>query len=363
MPDKALRKLSIHGFKSIRTLDDMELGALNVLIGANGSGKSNFIAFFRLLNQMVEGRLQNFVAESSLSNLLYYGPKVTRNIEFKLDFGQNRYAATLSMSDMGNLVFTSEDAWLLSGIDEDVRYVPLGLGHSETALSTNDKPTARYVMNALKSWRLYHFHDTSVSTAVKQTGDIHNNARLASDAGNLAAFLYTLQNSQYRPYYDRIVETVRLIAPFFDGFELRPEVANADLIRLRWRDSGSADAFDVSTLSDGTLRFICLVTLLLQPEAMLPSTILIDEPELGLHPAAITVLAGLLRSAATQTQVIVSTQSVPLIDEFDPENIVVVEREDNQSIFRRLNSDALADWLEAYSLGELWQKNVLGGRP
>ena len=210
---------------------------------------------------------------------------------------------------------------------------------------------------------VYHFHDTSSTAAIKQTSDIYDSLRLRADAGNLAAYLYMLQNSDFRPYYERIVETVHLIVPFFDDFVLQPQIDNPNLIHLRWKDKGSADALDVSALSDGTLRFMCLTTLLLQPETLLPSIILIDEPELGLHPSAINVLAGLLRSASTQTQVIVSTQCVPLVDQFDPEDIIVVERDADQSTFRRLKTEELAHWLEEYSLGELWEKNVLGGRP
>ncbi len=360
--------LTVRGFKSIRDMDHLQLKALNVLIGANGSGKSNFIAVFRLLNEILEGRLQRFSAAAGLNNLLHFGPKTTQQISIDLFFDVYQYGLDLIPSDFGTLVFKSEQYRAQSPNPSDEPPVSLSFasGHNETTLQDNIKrgfSLAAIIIAALRSWRTYHFHDTSSTAAIKLTSDINDSQRLRADAGNLAAFLYMLQNNDYRLYYERIVETIHLIAPFFDDFVLQPQVGNPNLIRLRWKDKGSADALDVSALSDGTLRFMCLATLLLQPEALLPSIILIDEPELGLHPYAINVLAGLLKSASTQTQVIVSTQSVPLVDQFDPEDVIVVERTDDQSTFRRLKTEELADWLEEYGLGELWEKNVLGGRP
>jgi len=176
----------------------------------------------------------------------------------------------------------------------------------------------------------------------------------------LAAFLYLLQETQ-PDYYRQIVETVRLVAPFFNDFVLRPNPFNEDKIQLEWQEKGSDGPFSANYLSDGTLRFICLATLLQQPN--LPTTILIDEPELGLHPYAIVVLANMLRSAATQTQVIISTQSVPLVNQFTPEDIIVVDRQDGQSTFERRSTANLEAWLDDYGVGDLWEKNLLGGRP
>ena len=215
-------------------------------------------------------------------------------------------------------------------------------------------------MGHLESWQLYHFHDTSDSAKVKQTGDLEDNRFLKPDARNLAAFLYRLEKN-YKDYFDNIQDAIRLVAPFFDRFNLQPSELNADKIRLEWLEKGSDSYFNASVLSDGTLRFICMVTLLLQPQ--LPSVILVDEPELGLHPSAISVLANLLQSAAKRTQVLISTQSVTLVNHFEPQDVVVVEREEGQSVFRRLDRADMTSWLDDYGLGDLWEKNVIGGRP
>ena len=197
---------------------------------------------------------------------------------------------------------------------------------------------AYYVLNSLKSWKVYHFHDTSESSKVKQTCNINDNRFLRPDAGNLAAYLYLLKEA-HNPYYDNIVDSIRMVAPFFDDFNLRPSPFNPETIKLEWKHKDSDEYFDGHSLSDGTLRFICLATLLLQPS--LPETILLDEPELGLHPYAISLLATLLRSTSTRTQVIASTQSVTLVNQLTPEDILVVDRDKQQSTFRRLNEEEI----------------------
>ena len=212
----------------------------------------------------------------------------------------------------------------------------------------------------MQSWVVYHFHDTSESARIKQTGDIADNQVLRPDASNLAAFLFLLKE-KHPDHYAGIVDRIRMVAPFFDDFLLRPQPLNEEKIRLEWKERGSDAYFNAHALSDGTLRFICLATLLLQPS--LPSIVLLDEPELGLHPYAIAVLADLLRDAATKTQVVASTQSVSLVNQFEPKDVIVVEREGPETTFRRLDQADMAQWLEEYTLGELWEKNVLGGRP
>lgn len=362
-----LETISIQNFKSIRDLRDFPLVALNVLIGANGSGKTNFISAFKLINQIVEENLQVFIGQQGgADSLLYFGRKMSEALQINLKFGNNGYNCNLLPASGDTLIFGSEEVWY----HDKSKYAQphresLGSGHRETRMLEISREIRHmtitdHVLRALRSWRVYHFHDTSTGAKVKQSGNINDNSALRSDASNLAAFLYLLRETK-EPYYRKVVSTIRLVAPFFDDFNLRPDPLNPERILLEWRELGSDTYFNASVLSDGTLRFMCLATLLLQPK--LPSTILIDEPELGLHPYAITVLASLLRSAATETQVIVSTQSVPLVNQFNPDDIIVVNRLNNQSTFRRLGESELEGWLDDYGMGDLWEKNVLGGRP
>ncbi|MEZ4511144.1 MAG: AAA family ATPase [Chloroflexota bacterium] len=368
---RAIERMTIQGYKSIREME-LDLRPLNILIGANGVGKSNFISVFKFLHELASENLQLHVAKAGgTETFLYFGQQVTSQLYLYVQFAQpqeglaNAYDCTLVPSTEDVFVFAKEHA----SFHNQKQYsepltLSLGWGKPETQLNQHARQqyVVRYVREAMFSWRIYHFHDTSDSAKIKLTGDLYDNRFLRPDGSNLAAYLYLLQETE-PAYYRNIVDAVRLIAPFFNDFALRPSPFNPEKIRLEWHEQGSDLLFGASALSDGTLRFISLATLLLQPPDKLPSTILLDEPELGLHPYAITVLANLLQSAAERTQVIVSTQSVTLVNQFDPEDIIVVDREDGQSVFRHLAPDAIDDWLEDYGLGELWEKNVLGGRP
>ena len=366
---EAIDKLTIEGFKSIRKLEDLKLQYLNVLIGPNGAGKSNFVGFFSLLRQLIDQKLQLEVAsEGGADACLFLGPKVTERLVVKLSFGANGYEFALTPTVDNQLIF-AEEVTVFKG-NYGIARESLGSGHAEAKIKgRKDDPGLRgasygvphYVFEALSSWVVYHFHDTSATASVRRQGAINDNEFLRPDASNLAAFLYRISETD-PAHYEKIRDVVRLAAPFFDDFKLRPVPRNPELIQLEWLQRDSDYPFRPSQLSDGTLRFVCLAAALLQPS--LPATVLFDEPELGLHPYALTLLADLFQQAAKRfRQVIVSTQSAPLLNEFAPEDIIVVERTDGESTFRRLDSSDLSEWVQEYSLGELWQKNVLGGRP
>lgn len=365
MGSAAIDRLTIEGYKSIRSLKDFKLNQLNILIGANGAGKSNFISFFRLLKELAEERLQLSVSKSGgADNLLYMGPKVTEKIIGHVYFGNNGYKFSLEPTVKNRFVFSEETLYFDSVNFSVPQREHFGSGHEESKLKErfNEKRDniARYVYQAISSWIVYHFHDTGETAAVKRRSSIRDNEKLRPDASNLAAFLYKLQSSDLLSY-NAIRDAVRLVAPFFNDFKLRPVAEGSDEIELEWIQYDSDYPFHASQLSDGTLRFICLATALLQPNPT--STVLIDEPELGLHPYALTLLSSLLRKASVQTQIIVSTQSASLLDYFEPENIIVVNRNGDESLFIRPDINQLKEWLNEYSLGELWQKNILGGRP
>lgn len=363
MPDKYhLQNIRVSGFKSIKELN-LGVENLNVLIGQNGAGKSNFISLFKFLRDIILERHQNTVLKSGgAESLLFYGSKETTQIEVFLDFTPNVYKVLLEPTDNDNLFISHEQV----GFWKPQYYRPYMESIGSNIQTSNLRRTSKvdkkseYVFDILKDWRVYHFHDTSESAGVKKYSNVADDRHLFEDAANLASFLYSLKQ-YFTDYYERIVKTIQLVIPFFNDFELQPSQSNSEIIRLEWSDVNSDKIFNANSLSDGSLRFICLATLLLQPR--LPKLVLLDEPELGLHPSAISVLAGLLRKAATRSQVIVSTQSVNLVNEFDPEDIVVVDRNDDGSVFHRLDPQKFDQWLEEYSMGDLWEKNIIGGRP
>lgn len=354
-----ITQLVLNGYKSIAKCS-IDLGRINVLIGANGAGKSNFIGFFRLIQRILNEQLQMAVSEMGGPDaILHFGRKQTEEVRAELYFGNNGYRFTLQPTQDNRMMFASEALWWNVRGDWHT-----GAGHFETRFKERGSHGLiwSHTVPAMHSWRLYHFHDTSRSALVKQIHGINDNGYLRDDGRNLAAFLFRLKE-HHNENYRRIVKAVQLVAPFFGDFHLRPTVGNAEKIQLEWTEAGQDVPFAASALSDGSLRFICLATVLLQPEEFMPAAILIDEPELGLHPYAITVLAGLMRSASARHQLIVSTQSVELVNEFDAEDLIVVDKAGTKSILHRLDVGALQEWLADYSLGDLWKKNLLGGRP
>ncbi len=359
-------QININRFKSIKELE-LPLKRINVLIGPNGAGKSNFIQFFNLLNNIVSQNLQNYVTQNGgADSFLYFGRKFTESFSGFLSFGWNAYQFELVATNDNNFYFALEQTIYQNPVYGGVSRRDISDGNRETNLIKQYKMDQKegvvyHILNSMTRWRVYHFHDTSTTAKVKQEGDINDNRSLRRDASNLAAFLYLLQE-KHNDYFLRIENTIRLVAPFFDKFQLQPLELNKEKIRLEWKHVGSDEYFNANHLSDGTLRMICLITLLLQPN--LPDTIIIDEPELGLHPAAIELLTSLIKSvAANNKQVICSTQSVTFLNYFEPEDIIVVDRNNGESLFKRLDKSTLTEWLNEYAIGELWEKNVLGGRP
>ena len=361
-----LTRIGLGGFMSIKDLQPFPVRPVNVLVGANGSGKSNLISFFRLLASIPAGRLQLHVGRAGGANsLLYYGVKQTPALWAVLEFegkaGKGQYLIWLASTATGELIFADEQVEIRVATGSAPKRFPLGSGHRESRLleSGNDFPE---VADLLSGIRVFHFEDTSEGAAIRSPGYVDDNRQIHPDGGNLAAFLFGLR--QRKPqYYDRIVSSIRLVAPFFDNFDLAPMQADAKSIRLNWTDRNSNYVFGPHQLSGGTLRAMALITLLAQPEDELPGLIVIDEPETGLHPYAIEIVAALVKSASVHRPVIVATQSVAMVNQFSPEDIIAVTRDGPESKFERQNSETLAVWLEEYSIGEIWEKNLIGGTP
>ena len=360
--------ITIKGFKSIASLEKLALRPINVIIGPNGSGKSNFIGVFSFLHEIREGRLQDYVRRAGgADQLLHFGSRTTSEIHLFLSFreGVNQYELSLRPTDDDSLYPASEtvsfwDKRHPRPYDEDL----LSRENGREAGISDPKPRESRVGFAqhLSRWRLYHMHDTSTNSPMRKTAQLDDNAFLRPDGSNLPAFLYLLQE-RHPDAYGLIRRTVQRVAPFFDDFLLRPDPLNEETIRLAWKHKASDQYFSAAALSDGSLRFIALTTLFFQPERYRPSVILVDEPELGLHPYAITLLASLVKQASVKTQVILSTQSSLLLDHFQPEDVLVADRIEDGTRLTRLEPAPLATWLEDYSLGQLWEKNELGGRP
>lgn len=348
-----LEEIKIKGYKSIKNLA-LKLRPINILIGSNGAGKTNFISFFRLVNNIYEQRLQNFTMQNNCEGLMYFGQKCTKEIYGYLKFGDNAYSFTLEPRDNGSMFLSSECSWY--------RNDPFSYNNrDESCIRDSSMFRDSWLRSYLQSYKIYHFHDTAKGSPLRTASPVKDNRFLKVDGDNLPSFLYYLK-LKYPKSLKRIELAVKSVMPYFERFELEPSRLSDD-IELEWIDGTNPDKyFSAKDLSDGSVRFIALATLLLQPN--LPKVLIIDEPELGLHPVAITKLAGMIKSAAEKDcQIIISTQSVNLISHFEAEDIITVDREDGQSVFNRLSKKSLERWIDDYSLGELWVKSVIDGQP
>ena len=346
-----------------------------VLIGANGSGKSNFIQFFEMLRWMIYSRLGEFVAiQGGADDQLFGGnartPRMEADIKIRTDYGLIEFSFALAYAQPDRFIFTDEQYRVTVGdIPTDHSWVYLGSAHAEANIVTEAystpatdlaRVTASAVAGMLRAIAIYQFHNTSNSSSFKKLCDLSDNLVLRADGGNLAAILYRLEH-QDALRYNLICRQISRILPGFDRFELKDDY---EKVLLRWRAKWTDKTFGAHLTSDGSLRLFALVTLLNLPPEMLPNIILLDEPELGLHPAAISLIGGMIKSLSTERQIILATQSPLLVSSFDLDEIIVLDLQDGQTVLSRHNSKEYQRWFDrSLTTGDLWQKNLLGGRP
>ncbi len=366
MPNR-IESVSIKGFRSFADVEIEDLPTATVLIGANGSGKSNFVRFFDMTSWMIGAhRLAEFVQrQGGADDQLFGGSKVSPFMEAEMtmrtEAGRNDYRFALAYAHPDRFVFTDE-AFRFSreGLGTEASWQHLGSGHAEARIVEDGQKSARVLVGLLRRCAAYQFHDTSDDSRIKKKWDAEDNRYLKSHGGNLAAILLRLEREDMRRF-ESICDHVRRALPIFDRFEIEEDHGK---VLLRWRARGMDKTIGAHLTSDGSLRLFALVTLLNLPSEMLPDVLLLDEPELGLHPAAAALVGDMIKALAKERQVIAATQSPLLVDAFDLDEILVLElRDDGRTTVRRCGESAYRDWLEEYTTGELWQKNLLGGRP
>jgi predicted ATPase len=362
--------ISIKGYKSIKSLVDFKPSTINVFIGQNGAGKSNFIGFFKFLSNMLSGtgNLAEYTAiHGGASALLHYGaditPQIVANIGLKTSAGLNEYKFKLTHASSDTFIYSEEQfRFKANQISGDPNWYDLGAGHKESALihAESTGKTQGTIKSLLQQLITYQFHNTTFNSPIRNIkSSIQNGWFLEEDASNLPAVLLDLSINK-PAIYQKIISILKQVIPFFDDFVLIDQYGKT---YLRWKEQGYNYTFVATQASDGMLRLMALVTLLCLPPERLPKVMFIDEPELGLHPSAVKTICELVYGASEHCQIFIATQDADMLNEFEPEDIVVVNRKDKESELVRLKSEDLQEWIGTYSLSDLWHQNIIGGRP
>jgi predicted ATPase len=365
-----IETITIRGFKSIEYLSTFAARPLNVFIGQNGAGKSNFISFFKFLSNILSGtgNLAGYTGmNGGASGFLFDGPDTTPQLSAQLCLrttaGLNEYRFRLAHASGDTFVFTEEQfRFTPTGFQSNRNWYDLGAGHKESALINAEATgkTQGTIKKMLQQLTTYQFHNTTFNAPIRNTKSaIENNWFLEEDGRNLASVLFNIKQNQ-AAIYQKIILVIQQIIPFFDDFVLIEQYGTT---YLRWREKDSPLTFVASQASDGMLRAMALVTLLCLPPKQLPAVMFLDEPELGLHPSAIKIICELIQGVSEHCQVFLATQDADMLNEFEPEDVVVVNREGRKSIFHRQSTNELAAWIDVYSLSDLWHQNIIGGKP
>jgi predicted ATPase len=358
--------VTIEGFRSLRDIQSLELPQLTVLIGANGAGKSTLIRFFDMLSWMLKAKnLQEFVLRhGGGDDQFFMGARKTARIHAELCLetasGRNDYKFDLAHISAGDTVMVMNEAYRFTprGLTTEASWTALGQVGKESGLLEQTHKTAKTIVNLLRQCSTYQFHDTSINAAIHNRWDVTESFRLRSDGGNLAAVLLDLRNTDSKRY-ELIVKQIRRVLPAFKDFVLEEE---AGKVLLRWVGNQSDKVFGSHLTSDGSLRLFCLLTLLNVPPDRLPDVMFFDEPELGLHPHAITLVAEMFKRLSKKRQVFIATQSPYLVDCFELENIIVANATNGETVLRNLPRAHYQRWLdEEYQLSDIWLQQATGG--
>lgn len=379
-----ITQLEIEGFRSLNNVT-WKPGALNVVIGPNGSGKSNLLRLLEMISAGAKGKLGDYVQDNGGMNALVWDGQVSA-IKYALqvlsdddDLPSTSYRVTLAQLGQGTNYLVAEEVLtdaneifpylqrsnlhtVVQGFDAPIVLNPNTVPERELVLFIADNPLVPDFKIAifagyLKVWAIYHAINTSADAPIRQPAVTRREAQVAPDGQNLVNVLHTLYTTN-RDFKDSINSAMQAaFGPAFDELVFIPASTNRIELQIRWttlkREQSAAD------LSDGTLRFLFLITVLANPHPA--PLIAIDEPETGLHPSMLPIIAEYAAEASRRTQIVFTTHSDQFLDAFGDTKptTTVAKWEDGQTTLTTLTDDELAYWLKDYSLGKMFRTGQL----
>ena len=371
-----IKRLKVSGLLSFGpTGIDLEMKGLNVLIGANGSGKSNFVEVLSLLRSASKGQFgegdllwkdegDHAVPEGTISATVSNpgGPADLQHVltvfespRLRLEVADERIENVGGGDWHYRFQHGSPSLYSVEGLRSLT-----GTVHADRSVLSQVKDPERYIAlkvleegyGGIRLFRNWHFGPLA-SVRQPQSVSLPDDFLQEERCDNLALVLNAML-TKVRP---QLTESLRKL---YEGVDRISSQKVAGAIQVFLREAGDRQ-IRATRLSDGTLRYLCMLAILLHPDP--PPLVAIEEPELGLHPDVIHHVATLLKDASKRTQLVVTTHSRLLVDELndEPESVVVCENHDGESTLERLDAERLRGWLERYSLGELWSIGKLGG--
>ena len=381
-----IERIKIGGFRRLREVN-LEVRPFMVVIGANGVGKTSFLDAFSVLSSSASGNLNNALSLfGGIENILTRGKSVELSFSVDMDIPQYQplnYELRLSPSSTAysiqrEILSQRHERHVLPFLHidssgSDIRYyemggkVPSGLvrpnwEHNplETSLAQVPKMfrEPEELRRILATATQYHALDVGPRAAVKMPQPMKPATLPGPNGEDLVPYLYYLRESD-RNRFDSIVDSLRSAFPGFEELAFPPVAAG--VLAMIWKDKNFRKPMYTNELSEGTLRFLWIISLLASPS--LSTITMIDEPEISLHPELLSLLADLMREAAKRTQLIVATHSDRFIRFLKPEEVVVMDvNEDGCSTVAWADSLDLDEWLADYSLDEVWRMGRMGGR-
>jgi len=399
-----IKNIRLKNYRSLIELD-LSLSPLNVLIGSNGSGKSNFLSLFNLLKHAADGKFQDYIDDeiggfnhlqhfnaprTEIGQRVFIGLTIERlqtlnNIRVAEGFrtGMGEFTIEIGGRIGQGYIIKSEEITrppypnqtnsfrllraesgrvrnlsALPSLTSEPETEPFQLdSETELALSVLRDPrypTLNEIRREIVDWQMLRGFGSDALANMRRPQELRvpRMMRLDDKASNLVSILYQLGNRQeYSNHNRQLNEALKAAFDDFDRLDIPMTEGNSAM--LHYRSNELDQPVPAHLMSDGQLRFIGLATTLLQPEP--PSLLAIDEPEVGLHPKLLHILAELIQYAAQRTQLVISTHSTVLLSKLAPENILVTTRDGGQTFIRRLDSERLKKWLNRYTLGELWE--------
>ncbi len=363
-----IKKITIQNFFSFGTEQTIELNAdTNVLVGINGTGKSNFIKAIRLLKASIEGDFEKLFSQrwGAFDGVANFIDPYADEINITCVFSQESINKNTFIRNVDSDIFYRMD------IQRQVRgfkvqesileneYILMKRKDGDKWSNNKDYDIFMCILAIVNKLTVYDYFDTTFESPIRQLSPYYSEENLLSDGKNLTALLSYLNGNSVKAF-DKLVEEFKNINPNFRELVFTTPVAGKSLLSLKEKNLDRA--ITIEHISDGTLRYLLLLSIFYNPKR--GSVVCLDEPEMGLHPDMIYGISrGIKYAAQNGTQMIIATHSPLLLNDFELEDLMIFEKnEANETIVKKVSEEDFPDWEGEFLAGQMWLRGQIGGK-